>query len=195
MDLLKRIIGIILVAAVITVVVVLVINFVRSRTSAPKTNTPVTNVVEEIKTVPSANTNNTPEVLPQTGNTNKKSLNSVGNVFSFPGWGVLTCSNSANFEFDPTDGRDNRVVCNIAQKPITVLVNNAAVCKGEMTTINGVSVQKYQVENIRGMDYQWCFSKNGVNYNVTHRVSATGVAGTSVQDYSAAIEEMIGSVK
>jgi hypothetical protein len=64
-----------------------------------------------------------------------------------------------------------------------------------MTTINGVSVQKYQVENIRGMDYQWCFSKNGVNYNVTHRVSATGVAGTSVQDYSAAIEEMIGSVK
>jgi cytoskeletal protein RodZ len=152
MDLLKRIIGIILVAAVITVVVVLVINFVRSRTSAPKTNTPVTNVVEEIKTVPSANTNNTPEVLPQTGNTNKKSLNSVGNVFSFPGWGVLTCSNSANFEFDPTDGRDNRVVCDIAQKPITVLVNNAAVCKGEMTTINGVSVQKYQVENIGAGD-------------------------------------------
>lgn len=196
MDLIKRIIGIILVAAVVTALVLLVVGFIRSRTT--KTQTTVTTTTNEV--IPAqptvVNTNTTaPEPIPQTGES-KKTLSSVGSTFSFPNtWGVLSCTNSANFELDPISSGDNRVNCDVAQKPITVLINSNLACKGQPATIGNMSVTKYRVENVRGVDYQWCFSKNGVNYNITHRVSAAGVRGTSAEDYSGKVEEMIGAVK
>lgn len=198
MEILKRIIGIILVAAVITALVLLVVTFIKSRTNVAKSTSGNTQVTAS----PAANqpVDVNVQALPQTStveqvNSSQKTINSLGNVFSVPAsWGVLGCTNSANFELDPTSGSESKV-CDIAEKPITVLVNSRLACKGSASTIGNVSVQKYRVENVRGVDYQWCFSKNGVNYNITHRVSASGVRGTSVVDYSAKIEEMISSVK
>lgn len=194
MDLLKRIIGIVLIAAVLTVVIFGVVGFIKSKVSPKAASVTQTNTVSA---TPSAQTNISvsPEPIPQTGES-KKNVNSVGVNFSFPNnWGVLSCSNSSNFELDPSNSSDSRIVCDIAQKPITVLVNSNLVCKGQPTNISGMNVLKYRVENARGVDYQWCFSKNGVNYNITHRVSPTAVRGTSTDDYSAKVEEMIGSVK
>lgn len=195
MDLLKRIIGIILIAAVVTALVLLVVGFVRSR-SNNKTAEIKTESNSRIDTPSVSSTSNVePEAMPQTGS-NQKTFVSNGNTFGFPNnWGVLTCNNSANFELDPNNSQDSQISCDIALKPITVLVNSNAACKGTATTISNITVSKYRMENARGIDYQWCFTRNGASYNITHRVSQFGVRGTSKEDFSAAIEQMIANVK
>ncbi len=141
--------------------------------------------------------------LPATGNrSNGSSLGSstkafqVDNVtFNYPqNWGVLSCTNSKNFEFDPVNGADSRIVCDRALKPITVLVDNSLGCAGETVNINGLQVIKSRIENARGVDYRWCFSAQGKSFNLTHRVSGTAGRGLSKDDFSEQIEQVIGSI-
>lgn len=188
MDLLKRVIGIILVASVVVVVVVLVVSLVKSRIGekgqvATVSPSPVASVE-----VPSTGEQPSPGVVATI-----KSYNALGVDVKYPtNWSLLTCSNSVNFELDPYGGADSRVACDVALKPVTVLVNSSsAVCRGVETNIGNLVVRRYRAENSRGVDYQWCFSVRGVNFNITHRVSQSGARATSKDDFSGTIEQMI----
>lgn len=189
----KRVIGIIILAAIIVVIIVAVVGFFRSR-QLSQTN---------LRPSPTSIPNTTPEVIlgsptPQSGVSNQGNFKTQvvnGVTFRAPlNWGLLTCSNSNNFEFDPTNGQDSRVVCDVALKPVTVLVGNSQGCGGESVKLGEVQVQKLRIENQRGIDYRWCFSKDNTQFNVTHRVSAGGSRATSKEDYSGRIEEMIANL-
>lgn len=101
-------------------------------------------------------------------------------------WGVLTCSNSQNFEFDPISGTDIKgVVCDRALKPVTVLVvNGNPTCPARSVT--GASGE---------INYRWCAPlNNNLFLDITHRVSQLGGRATSVNDYSTQIEQIIKTI-
>lgn len=126
---------------------------------------------------------------------NMKMVEIKGVSFKYPqNFGLLTCTNSSNFEFDPYSNADQRVSCDRAQKPITVLVGSVQVCPGNIVNLGRLQVVKNRVENARGVDYRWCFSHSGSHFDITHRVSQSGARATSKDDFSAQIEQMITNI-
>lgn len=134
--------------------------------------------------------------LPQTGNqpADKKVYNPGNFQAPYPkNWGILNCTNSANFELDPLSGADSKIACGIALKPVTVLVDNIEGCDGENVKIGGIDVIKSKAMDGGYTSYRWCTKTNPV-LNITHRVSKGGERAVSPNDYSSAIEEMISKL-
>ncbi|MBI2022201.1 hypothetical protein HYS93_04990 [Candidatus Daviesbacteria bacterium] len=105
-------------------------------------------------------------------------------------WGLLTCRNSKNIEFDPTNSTDQlNVLCDVALKPITILVGSSN-CQGQTIDLSGVSVVKSKTTSSNGVSYKWC-TKTNPALEISHRVSSTGSRAASIQDFSAQIEQMI----
>lgn len=125
-----------------------------------------------------------------------------GNSFSLripKNWGILSCGNSENFEFDPLNSTDiKNVACDTAVKPITILVANRLNCRGEIIKIGERQVTKSKELSNSTISYRWCIpfsneSKKGLD--ITHRVTSSGLRASSTQDFSQKIEEIIVSIK
>ncbi|MCL5784350.1 MAG: hypothetical protein M1142_03290 [Patescibacteria group bacterium] len=132
-----------------------------------------------------------------TSSNTKTFVGSGFNLSYVNSWGVLTCSNSQNFEFDPTVGTDLKgVVCDRAVKPVTVLVVNKLNCQGETVKLGENQVVRSKNTPREGdISYRWCLSVGGKNLDITHRVSASGSQATSKEDFSAEVEQMITTIK
>jgi hypothetical protein len=119
-----------------------------------------------------------------------------GVSFRYPkAWSVLACSNSQNIELDPTTNIDQMdFVCDIALKPITVLIGSGNCPTGETASKGGVSYTKSQSQIPGGTSYKWC-TKTTPPLEITHRVSSDGSRATSTQDFSKQIEDMIGTIR
>lgn len=109
-------------------------------------------------------------------------------------WGVLTCSDSQNFELDPSNNADSQIDCDFALKPVTVLVNPGLPCQGEQISIGSHQVTRLKVNVQNGLNYRWCLNVTGTNLDISHRVSATLSRATSNQDYSQQVEQMIATI-
>lgn len=144
-------------------------------------------------------------ILPsQVVDTNNSSEPSLGQkIYSGSGfairypdsWGVLSCSNSEHLEFDPYGTDIGGVVCDVAVKPITVLVTKQLNCQGETTSLGGAQVVRSKESSDGDINYRWCVSLGGKNFDITHRVSQTGVRATSKDDFSSKIEELISNIQ
>src|SRR5581483_2817476 len=122
-----------LIIALIGGVIFYLVNFIRSRQDTgeatsnifPTTsaNIVIANPSPSVYPVASTTPNQTAQT-PTTGiNGNSKFINTGSFQLSFPNsWGVLSCSNSKNFELDPYNSTDSTVTCSHATKPVTVLV-------------------------------------------------------------------------
>lgn len=134
-----------------------------------------------------------PGIIPQTGNlpADKKIYNSGSFQLIYPkNWGILTCNNSKNIELDPLSSSDNKITCESAVKPITVLLDNINGCEGENKKIGNTWVVKSKKVDGGYTLYRWCTKTDPV-LNITHRVSKGGEKAVSPDDYSGQIEEMI----
>jgi len=111
-------------------------------------------------------------------------------------WGILTCSNSQNIEFDPINSADvKNILCDRAVKPITILVVNRLNCLGETMKLGSFNVVKSKTVQGEDILYRWCFMAGSNGLDITHRVSPSGAQATSKEDFSPAIEKMIATVK
>lgn len=127
---------------------------------------------------------------------NMKIVGIAGFTMTYPStWGKLSCSNSSNIEFDPYNATDQTATCDFAVKPITVLVAPRLSCAGETVTLGNNRVVRTKTQTQTGMDYRWCVYGNGMNLDITHRVSSTGSRATSKDDFSKQVEEMISSLR
>lgn len=111
-------------------------------------------------------------------------------------WRLLTCRNSPNFEFDPTNGADQiNVFCDRAVKPITFQQSFLSGCSdGQVVNLGGVSAVKVVNKTASGTDYKWCID-SPLKMEVTHRVSTTDTRSAfSAVDYSKQVEEIISSL-
>lgn len=124
----------------------------------------------------------------------------VGDGFSlsYPNtWGLLTCSNSKNFELDPTSSTDSlNVSCNRALKPVTILVHTGSFsCPGNSVTLGNNSAVKSTKKWSDGeIDYRWCVSVGGKTLDISHRFSPNGGRATSTTDYSSQVEDLIKTI-
>lgn len=127
---------------------------------------------------------------------NLKTYNGASFSVQYPGnWGILTCSNSQNVEFDPTSPTDQlNVRCDVALKPVTILVGTNPTCDGETVKLGNVTVQRSIQQTSVGKNYRWC-SQTIPSLDITHRASSTPSRATSLQDYASQIEEMIKTFK
>ncbi|MDO8498483.1 MAG: hypothetical protein Q7S44_01735 [bacterium] len=136
-----------------------------------------------------------------TGNNNTgttKSFTGEGFTLKYPtSWGLLTCSNSQNFELDPTSSQDIKgVVCDMAVKPVTFLISSTrAACQGETVTLGSNQVVKSKITARGDTNYRWCLMVGSKSFDVTHRVSPSGSRATSKDDFSSQIEEVIKSLQ
>ncbi|MDO8429497.1 MAG: hypothetical protein Q7S88_02610 [Candidatus Daviesbacteria bacterium] len=111
-------------------------------------------------------------------------------------WSVLTCSNSKNFELDPTSAQDiKNVVCDVAVKPVTIMEVSKLNCQGEKVTIGSHQVTKSKATQGDYTRYTWCLNVGSKNLEITHRVSPKGERATSKEDYSQEVEEVIESIQ
>jgi hypothetical protein len=119
-----------------------------------------------------------------------------GVSFRYPkNWGILSCSNSQNIELDPANNSDQLdFVCDVALKPITVLVGSSNCPSGETASKGGVTFTKSQTSIPGGTSYKWC-TKTTPALEITHRVSSDGSRATSSQDHSKQIEDMISTIR
>ena len=108
-------------------------------------------------------------------------------------WGLLACSNSQNFELDPSNPQDLKSDCDIASKPVTVIIGETSGCQGEAVRIGSFDVVKTKVNDGSYTKYQWC-TKTEPILNITHRVSPDGDRATSKEDYSNQIEQIISTL-
>jgi hypothetical protein len=137
---------------------------------------------------------------PTTAPANPPSNSSSGNVYTganftlrYPqNWGLLTCNNSQNIEFDPYNGAKSKVACDFSVKPITVLVNHSSCQGGTAEKINNIPLVKVVTRTSGEVDYQWCTQTNPT-LDVTERVAADGSRATAPGDYSIQVEQIIGS--
>lgn len=131
------------------------------------------------------------------GNSDKKYYQGENFNLNFPKtWGLLTCVNSQNFEFDPTNNTDiKNVVCDRAVKPVTVLITNRLNCRGEVIKIGEKQVTKFKEVNGGDTNYRWCVQVGNRGFDFTHRVSLSGSRATSSQDFSAEVEQIIATIK
>ena len=134
-----------------------------------------------------------PEVSPSpTDNPDFKAYTGTNYTLRYPvSWGVLRCSNSNNYEFDPYNSSDTTVACDYAVKPITVLTDaNANSCTGDTVSLGGRSVVKSKTVKPNGdVNYQWCVD----GLVISHRVSQSGSRATSKDDFSSQVENMIST--
>lgn len=129
---------------------------------------------------------------------NAESYRGNGFELAYPqNFGLLTCNNSAHFEFDPEKSQDMlKVNCDRAVKPITVLVSDNLSCQGDNIKLGNNNVVR-KVEGTKGAeaDYRWCvINPDGVDLNITHRVSNSGRPSSSKEDYASQVEQIISSV-
>lgn len=126
----------------------------------------------------------------------KKTYQGKNFTLSYPKtWSILTCANSQNFEFDPENNTDqNAVQCDRAVKSVTVLVKNTSDCTGDTILLGQVSVVKSKTTTGTGVGYRWCTNTKPI-LDITHRASTAGGRATSKNDFSAAIEEMIKTIR
>lgn len=143
------------------------------------------------------------------GSTNQpsSSQNQLGSTKSFQGsgfslnypqnWGLLTCNNSQNFEFDLTNPQDQKgFTCDRAVKPITFLVLDNLSCQGDGVTIGNLRVVR-SVEGTKGAEanYRWCvINPNGFDLDITHRVSNSSKPASSKEDFAPQIEQVIQTI-
>jgi len=135
--------------------------------------------------------------VPQTGTntaSDKKVHNSGQYQLVYPkNWGILSCTNSGNTELDPLNGQDQSLACELAVKPITIVVGDIKGCEGEASKVGNVDVVKSQASDGGYTKHQWCTKTTPV-LNITHRVSTGGERATSKEDYSKQIEEIIANL-
>lgn len=141
----------------------------------------------------------TPEATPQVTGV----YNGEGFSLTHPkNWGLLTCNNSENFEFDPSNATpQNNVPCNFAVKPTTFLVNAQATCTGDRLNLGSYQVTKLkQTDVLIGANkydtiYRWCFVAKGKNFDISHRISKQGFPASSRDDFATQVEQIISSIK
>lgn len=121
----------------------------------------------------------------------------AGFQFFYPEkWGLLTCSNSQNIELDPANSTDfKNAKCEVAQKPVTVLVGSTNCNKdsAETITLGGVPVIRSKTSTTGYTKYRWCIVRPALD--ITHRVSSDNSPATSKDDFSAQVEEMISKMR
>lgn len=118
-------------------------------------------------------------------------------ILSYPAnWTILTCANSDNLEFDPIGKADTvGVICDFAQKPITVILqNNLSGCIGNAVTIGRYSVVKGISVTPSYTEYQWCTVAQPV-LNITHRVDSTSSRGVGAINFEKEIESIITTLQ
>lgn len=132
-------------------------------------------------------------INPQTGVGDIKTYVADGFIVKYPvTWGLLTCSNSSNFELDPSNSQDIKgAVCEYAVKPVTFLVVSQASCQGETVALGSQQVTKSKVVQNGTTSYKWCTTVGNKQLEISHRVSSSGSRATSATDYSAQIEQVI----
>lgn len=128
----------------------------------------------------------------QQASTDNKTFNAGDFQIAYPkSWGVLTCSNSANIELDPTSGQDNlKVVCSTAVKPVTIMKEATGCANGEMVDLGSFKVVRTKATEGSYTRYEWCTKTVPALY-ITHRVSNDGSPATSKEDFSKQVEDMI----
>jgi hypothetical protein len=140
--------------------------------------------------------------VPQTGGAQSRGAQAPDKKFydgtdfqlTYPkNWGMLKCTNSKNIEFDPTSPADTSIACDIATKPVTVVVGEVGGCEGQTVKLGSVDVVKAQETQNGDVFYQWCTKTTPV-LNITHRVSQQNKRGFSAQDFSRQVEEMISNL-
>lgn len=199
------IIGIILLIGIIIALINFAIGFLSSpRPVAPVVPTPTPIALVPLPTSPPVITptpvpiNIPPSPPPlQTTVIVSKVYAGPGFILNYPAnWGILTCRNSQNFEFDPLSGVDQlSVVCTVAQKPITIILDNDLQgCSGTRVNIGGVSVLKSTTTGPNFTQHLWCTNTSPI-LKITNRVGATGYPATSPIDYTPEIENMIASLR
>lgn len=145
--------------------------------------------------VPVAAKTPTPTVIPtpisNPSNPATKIYTGSGFTITYPKtWGLLTCNNSKNFEFDPYNSTDQlNFGCNFAVKPITVIVGQTS-CPGSIVTLGTTKVIKSVKTGTKGTIYRWC-TQTSPMLDITHRTASTTQTGYSKDDFSAHIEEII----
>lgn len=200
-----------LILVLIGAVIFYLVNFIRSRQTPEATSdlfpkssasvsfspTPSVSGLVYASTAPSASptvSNNNPNA----NNPNLKTYIGAGFQVSYPkNWGLLTCSNSKSFEFDPYNSNDQiGVVCSQATKPITVQVRNSGCAGGESISLGNLQIQRSKDPNFNtavgnGIQYMWC-TKTNPTLVITHRVG-NGTA-YSTNDFSTQVEQMISNI-
>lgn len=116
--------------------------------------------------------------------------------FKYPNsWGLLTCKNSQNIELDPTNSQDQlNFNCDVALKPVTVIVGSSTCAQGETVDKGGVMANKVVTKTQTGTNYKWC-TKTTPALEITHRVSSDKSRATSTEDFSAQVEELISTIR
>lgn len=110
-------------------------------------------------------------------------------------WGLLTCSNSNNFEFDPTNSQDElNVICEDAKKPITVVFSNNACGGGQVESGFDLFVIKSQDQSENYLTHTWCIKSNPV-IQITNRESQTTNVAADSKNYVNEIDKMINSIQ
>lgn len=145
-------------------------------------------LLSRLPTLNSVNPSPTPSLRQNVPTANFKSYAGSGFALNYPAeWGLLTCSNSQNFEFDPVNTTDTKgVICDRAVKPVTVLVVNGSL-NCPTRSVTGASGE---------MDYQWCVPLRDNRFlDISHRVSQLGSQAASKKDYSAVLEQLITTIQ
>lgn len=201
-------VGLIILAIIVGSIYYLV-KFIQSRVSSSRQPVASVETIATVTAPPEAiNIDGSPSVPntagqgqanpPQSGVNNvpagKKLYNQGTFQLYYPdSWGMLKCTNSANFELDPTSGSDTQISCSSAVKPITILVNDQSGCGGESLRMGNAEVAKSRQIEGNYIAYRWCTKTDPV-LNITHRVSRDGDPATSPNDFSAQIEEFISNL-
>lgn len=143
--------------------------------------------------IPTPQVNGNP-VSDERSSANKKVYNGGSFQLVYPNnWGVLTCDDSQNFELDPANPADSKITCDVATKPVTIVVGEVKGCEGEASKVGNIDIVKSKGTDGSYVKYQWCTKTTPV-LNITHRVSPDSERATSKEDYSKQIEEIISSL-
>ena len=191
--------------AVLLIILALIISLIFFLTRFISSRRQAVNPSPSVTTSEQKTSENSASPSPESGITFQPSV--VPNAKSFRGngfelayqntWGLLTCNNTSNLEFDPEKSSDMlKINCDRALKPVTVLVAEKLVCQGDNIKLGNNNVVR-SVEGTKGAeaDYRWCvMNPNGVDLDITHRVSNSGRPSSSKQDFAAQVEQIITSV-
>lgn len=161
-------------------------------TASIESNVPVFGEASSIPMASGVSNNSINNSNPVNGTTSDKaSYIGQGYKLEYPKtWGVLTCNNSQNFEFDPKNSSDQRGAnCDVAQKPVTIMVGSNT-CQGDTVNLGGIKIVKQKKTSGSFIQYKWC-TQTTPKLEISHRVSPNGERATSKEDHSAQIEEMI----
>lgn len=109
-------------------------------------------------------------------------------------WGVLSCTTSSNFEFDPYNSANQKLSCDRAVKPITVLIDQGLACRGDLKKIGSHQVYVSKVAYRDWLTNEYCLNESGRNIDITNRVATTGAIGTGKDDFSSQVEQMISTI-